>query len=47
MTSSLMTDKFDFEDASSVYGHLDNLTSVLGDIDKEEDKDMDKDEGHR
>ena len=39
MTSSQTTmasvDKFDFEDVASVYGHLDNLTAVLVDLDKE------------
>ena len=51
MTSSQMTrmDKFNFWDVASVYGQLDNLTHVLGDmIERQEDKDnMDKDEGGR
>ena len=29
------TDKFDFEDVASVYGHLDKLTAILVDLDKE------------
>ena len=33
--------------AAPVCGYLDNLTSVLGDVDKEDDKDMDKEEGGR
>ena len=40
MTSSQI---IDFEKTESVYGYLGNLTSVLG----EEDKDMDKEEGDR
>ena len=40
MTSSQI---IDFEKTESVYGYLGNLTSVLG----EEDKDMDKEEGGR
>ena len=51
MTRSRMTrmDKFNFGDVASVYGQLDNLTHVLGDmIERQEDKDnMDKDEGGR
>ena len=39
MTSSqkalTSTDKFDFEDVASLYGHLDNLTAVFGDLDKD------------
>ena len=33
-TTMASADKFDFEDVASVYGHLDNLTAVLGDLDK-------------
>ena len=32
------TDKFDFEDVASVYGHLDKLTAILVDLDKEADR---------
>ena len=37
MTSSQKsTDMFDFENVASVYGHLDNITAVFGDLDKED-----------
>ena len=29
------TDRFDFEDVASVYGHLDKLTAILINLDKE------------
>ena len=32
------SDKFDFEDVASVYGHLDKLTAVLIDLDKKADR---------
>ena len=34
-TTMASADKFDFEDVASVYGHLDNLTAVFGDLDKD------------
>ena len=42
-----MTDKIDFGDVASVFDHLDNLTSDFGVIDKEENKDIDKEGGGR
>ena len=41
------TGMFDFGDVVSVYGHLDNLTAVLEDLDKEADKDLDEEAGGR